>query len=94
MFVFMSVLEWGVFMLVSEIQVNTTPCSVHFSLSSQCVGTRMDHNAMFEKYNLECALMQVCKYSVCSMQCVHVCSRQCVQVCSVCKYAGAALEGD
>ena len=46
-------------MLVSEIQVNTTPCSVHFSLSSQCVGTRMDHNAMFEKYNLECALMQV-----------------------------------
>ena len=93
-------------MLVSEIQVNTTPCSVHFSLSSQCVGTRMDHNAMFEKYNLES--MQVCSVQVCSMQ-YAVCSvckyasMQCVQcvqcvqvcsVCSVCKYAGAALEGD
>ena len=100
MFVFMSVLEWGVFMLVSEIQVNTTPCSVHFSLSSQCVGTRMDHNAMFDKYKLGCALMQVvcyavCKYAVCSMQnavcsvckyaSIQVCSMQCVQCVQVCR---------
>ena len=60
-------------MLVSEIQVNTTPCSVHFSLSSQCVGTRMDRNAMFEKY------------AICSMQCVQVCSMQCLQCVQVCR---------